>query len=100
MPSGANAFFSCSCTPPAVVMTSLVDAVSPAAWACFKRIGASPDQNEQKIRSGLACWSVATCEVKVVSPSFGHSSATGVTFMLNFFMMARNAAQLSRPLPR
>src|SRR5262249_53439374 len=96
-PSGVNAFFIDSCTPPAVVSTNFVLWVRPAAWACFIRIGASPDQNEQKTRSGLACWSAATCEVKFVSPSLGQRSATGVTFIPDFFMMARNAAQLSRP---
>src|SRR5262249_16995073 len=96
-PSGVKAFFMDSWTPPAVVSTNFVDCVRPAAWACFIKIGASPDQNEEKTRSGLACCSAATWEVKLVSPSLGHRSATGATFMPNFFMMARKAAQLSRP---
>src|SRR5713226_1079410 len=96
-PSGVKAFFMDSWTPPAVVSTNFVLWVRPAAWACFIKIGASPDQNEEKTRSGLACWSVATWEVKSVVPSLGHSSATGVTRRLYFFTTARNVAQQSRP---
>ena len=97
MPSGVNAFLSDSCTPPAVEKTSFVPAVSPAACACLSRMGASPDQKDEKIRSGLACWSAATWDVKSVVPSLGHSSATGVTPRLCFFRIARNVAQQSRP---
>jgi len=42
-------------------------------------MGASPDQKDEKVSSGLACWSAATWDVKSVVPSLGHSSATGVT---------------------
>jgi hypothetical protein len=45
----------------------------------------------------LACCSAATCAVKSVAPSLGHSSLTTWMSMPYFFMMARNAAQLSRP---
>jgi hypothetical protein len=61
------------------------------------KIGVSPAQKQEKIRSGLACCSAATWAVKSVAPSLGHSSLTTCTSMPYFFMMARNAAQLSRP---
>src|SRR5262249_17048275 len=97
MPSGVKAFLSDSWTPPAVVITNLALPVSPAACACFKKMGASPDQNDEKTRSGRACWSAATCDVKSVVPSLGQSWATGVAPTLYFFITARNVAQQSRP---
>ena len=61
------------------------------------KIGVSPAQKQEKIRSGFACASVATCEVKSVAPSLGHSSLTTCSSIPCFFMIARKAAQLSRP---
>src|SRR5207247_9284319 len=94
-PSGVKAFFIDSWTPPAVVSTNFVPWVRPAAWACFIKIGAAPDQNEEKTRSGLACWSAATGDVKWVSPSLGQGATTGGKCVRNVLMRARKAAQLA-----
>src|SRR5438874_13172601 len=95
-PSGVKAFFIDSWTPPAVVSTNFVLWVRPAAWACFIKIGASPDQNEEKTRSRVPCWSAATWEVKLLSPSLGQLSTTGVTLIPHFLIIARKPAQFSR----
>src|SRR2546421_423821 len=92
-PSGVNSFLSDSCTPPPVVSTNLVDFVRPAPCACFMKIGVSPAQWQEKIRSGLAWASAATCAVKSVAPSLGHSSLTTCSSIPYFFMIARKAAQ-------
>jgi hypothetical protein len=49
---------------------------------------ASPDQKEVISRSGFACWMVAMCEVKSVTPSLGNSSTTGFASMPSFFSTA------------
>ena len=76
-----NSFLSESWTPPAVVNTPFMSFRSPTAAACFMKMVASPDQKEHIRRSGFACWMAAIWDVKLVSPSLGKSSSTGLTSM-------------------
>ena len=50
------------------------------------------------MRSGLACCSAATCEVKSVAPSLGHSSLTTCTSIPYFFVMAEERRPVVAPV--
>ena len=98
IPSGVNSFFSSVCWKPAPGNTNLVlPSIRPAPCAVFMKIGRSANSSEEKIRSGLAAFSAATCEVRSSVPTFGHCSATFFASTPNFFSSASKAAKLLRP---
>src|SRR5262249_56117479 len=82
---------------PAAGITSFEVWVRPAACACFMKINASVNSNDDIMRSGFACWSEATNEVRSVVPTFTHRSATGVTFMSYFFIIDKKVSHMLRP---